>query len=67
MWAGLFARLTAGAGPQGDPAPRLYALCGVPTFHDVTLGSNGAYAAGPGYDLVTGLGSPDVRALLAAY
>ncbi len=67
MWAGLFARLTAGAGPQGDPAPRLYALCGAPTFHDVALGTNGAYAAGPGYDLVTGLGSPDVRALLAAY
>ncbi len=27
-------------------------------FRDVTSGSNGAYSAGPGYDLVTGLGSP---------
>jgi subtilase family serine protease len=26
-------------------------------FHDITTGNNG-YAAGPGYDLVTGLGSP---------
>ena len=27
-------------------------------FRDITSGSNGAYSAGPGYDLVTGLGSP---------
>ena len=27
-------------------------------FRDITLGSNGAYFAGTGYDMVTGLGSP---------
>jgi hypothetical protein len=27
-------------------------------FRDITSGSNGAYLAAPGYDLVTGLGSP---------
>ena len=27
-------------------------------FRDITSGSNGAYSAVPGYDLVTGLGSP---------
>jgi hypothetical protein len=27
-------------------------------FHDITSGSNGTYSAGPGYDLVTGLGTP---------
>ena len=27
-------------------------------LRDIILGSNGAYSAGPGYDLVTGLGSP---------
>ena len=27
-------------------------------FRDITSGSNGAYSAAPGYDLVTGLGSP---------
>jgi hypothetical protein len=27
-------------------------------FRDITSGSNGAYSASPGYDLVTGLGSP---------
>lgn len=32
-------------------------------FHDITTGSNG-YAAGPGYDLATGLGSPIVNNLV---
>jgi uncharacterized repeat protein (TIGR03803 family) len=27
-------------------------------FHDIVSGSNGAYSASPGYDLVTGLGTP---------
>lgn len=34
-------------------------------LHDVTTGSNGVYAAGAGYDLVTGLGSPDWSRLLS--
>jgi hypothetical protein len=36
--------------------PIIYGLSSA-DFHDVTSGSNG-YAAGPGYDLVTGRGSP---------
>jgi subtilase family serine protease len=36
------------------------------SFHDVTSGSNGGYAAGTGYDEVTGLGSP-VANLLVNY
>lgn len=40
-------------------------------FHDVTLGSNGAFNAGVGYDFVTGIGSPQaqnlVNALLSAH
>jgi len=32
----------------------------------VTVGSNGAYEAGPGWDPCTGLGTPDGTALLAA-
>ena len=27
-------------------------------FHEITSGSNGTYSAGPGYNLVTGLGTP---------
>ena len=42
----------------------------LPSFRDVTLGGNAVASAGPGYDLVTGLGTPDadnlVRNLLIA-
>src|SRR5439155_6768214 len=38
--------------------PTLYRLPAA-DFHDVVTGDNG-FAAGPGYDLVTGLGSPNV-------
>jgi subtilase family serine protease len=34
-----------------------------PGFHDITTGSNGLYAAAPGYDLTTGLGSFDIAQL----
>jgi kumamolisin len=33
-------------------------------FRDITSGSNGAYAAGPGWDACTGPGSPDGTTLL---
>lgn len=33
-------------------------------FHDITIGYNGYYYAGPGYDEVTGIGSPNVGALI---
>jgi subtilase family serine protease len=35
-------------------------------FHDITSGSNGAYRAGPGYDLVTGIGTPVANQLIPA-
>ena len=35
-------------------------------YHDIISGSNGAYSAGPGYDLVTGLGSPVANQLVIA-
>ena len=39
---------------------------GTSAFNDVTSGSNGAYSAGIGYDLVTGIVVPNVTALMAA-
>jgi kumamolisin len=33
-------------------------------FHDITLYSNGFYPAGPGYDMATGLGTPDIYNLV---
>jgi len=44
----------------------LYDYYGRPqAFRAITEGSNGAYAAGPGWNFVTGLGSPDAAALAA--
>jgi kumamolisin len=66
QWAGLLAELNqkeSGAG-LGNPGARLYGLCGTSAFHDVIAGSNGDYSAGPGYDLVTGIGSAEARNLL---
>ncbi len=45
--------------------PMLYSLPSS-DFHDITSGSNGTYNAGPGYDLVTGLGSPIGNKLIAS-
>jgi kumamolisin len=47
----------------------LYAVAAQPgggAFHDVTTGGNRFHDAGPGWDYVTGLGTPDVARLLAA-
>lgn len=62
-----------GAGPLCFAAPLLYAVASTPSqpaFHDVVRGGNRYYAAGPGWDASTGLGSPDAWNLardLAAY
>jgi subtilase family serine protease len=52
-----------------DTLPALYQLYDSPTayasaFHDVRTGSNSVASAGPGYDLVTGLGTPKVNNLI---
>ena len=51
--------------PTGDPHQALYQI-GPTAFHDITVGTNGAYTAGPGWDPCTGLGSPNGQALLTA-
>jgi hypothetical protein len=65
-WAGLLAladqgRVTAGSATLGTAGltEAQAALYGLPRtdYHDIIDGNNG-YSAGPGYDLVTGLGSP---------
>jgi kumamolisin len=67
QWAGLFAELNqqVGGNGLGNAGTRLYGSCGTTTFHDITAGSNGDYNAGVGYDMVTGLGSPDAVNLLS--
>jgi kumamolisin len=64
LWAGLIALLNQALGkPVGFFHPFLYAAAGK-GVHDIVSGSNGAYAAGPGWDPCTGLGSPDGSELL---
>ena len=65
MWAGLIAivdqgRALAGLYSLDGPTQTLPGLYKLPSadFHDITSGNNGGYSAGPGYDLVTGLGTP---------
>lgn len=55
--------LAQGGRRLGDLNPLLYRIAEgaeVPAFHDITVGANAIGSAGPGYDVVTGLGSPDV-------
>jgi pseudomonalisin len=58
---GTWAAASAGATVVGPPPTIVHGA-----FHDVITGANGAYAAGPGFDYTTGLGSFDVDALSAA-
>jgi kumamolisin len=69
LWAGLISRLVQSTGkPFGLIQPLLYAGVTAGTaaagFRDITSGSNGAYAAGPGWDACTGLGTPEATSLL---
>lgn len=72
IWAGLAAvmnqfLLANGGRRIGDLNPQLYRIADgapLPAFRDVTLGGNAVADAGPGYDLVTGLGTPDVQNLV---
>ncbi len=79
QWAGIIAvanalRAQTGAAPIGAAQPTLYALgtqaaSYASDFLDVTKGSDGSCAtcyAGVGYDLPSGLGTPNVTALLTA-
>jgi pseudomonalisin len=74
-FAGIIALLVQKTGqPQGDVNKTMYALASRndlgPIFHDVTQGNNTVpgqpgFAAGPGWDAVTGLGSVDANALIS--
>ncbi len=71
IWAGLTAVMNQfiierGGTGLGDLNPLLYQVARdqtVPAFRDITLGANAVAFAKPGFDLVTGLGSPNVEAL----
>jgi kumamolisin len=67
-WAAMTALIdqylgSKGDKPEGFANPLLYQLArgapAYPPYHDVTAGSNDFYPAGPSYDMVTGLGTPN--------
>jgi kumamolisin len=75
IWAGFIALVNQQAAAAGQPRvgflnPTLYALLRQDSdkdiLHDETGGKSGLYIALPGYDLVTGLGSPAGQALIDA-
>jgi len=68
IWAGITALIDQFLQQQGQPIagflnPALYHVAANPSpftaFHDVTIGTNLYYPATPGYDMATGLGTPD--------
>jgi len=69
VWAGMAADISHYLTTQkkislGNANALLYALSNTPqrypAYHDVTAGTNGFYKATIGYDLATGLGTPDI-------
>ena len=70
MWAGFCALINSARIKAGKSAlpflnPLIYPLAST-CFRDIVEGNNGLYDAAVGYNLVTGLGVPNVAALLAA-
>lgn len=71
LWAGMAAVINQylverGGEPLGNLNPLLYRLATgsrLPAFQDVVRGGNAVGNAGPGYDPVTGLGTPNVENL----
>jgi subtilase family serine protease len=71
-WAGIIALANQiRKVPLTDGHKELYALAKgrnyAKNYRDITIGSAGPFTAGPGYDLVTGLGSPRVKNLVKAF
>jgi uncharacterized membrane protein len=68
LWAGYIALVNQqlannGSSPIGFINPTIYSQNVTssydPDFHDITSGTSGSFSAVPGYDLVTGWGSPN--------
>ncbi|MGA2052591.1 MAG: immunoglobulin domain-containing protein [Opitutales bacterium] len=71
MWAGFCAlinqaRAKDGQGSLGLLGPKIYPLLLSTAFRDITSGNNGDFSAGVGYDMCTGVGTPNVANLVAA-
>jgi kumamolisin len=70
-WAGFCALMNEARTRANKPLlpflnPLIYPLMGTSCFRDIQTGNNGAFNAGPGFDLVTGIGVPDLKELIKA-
>ena len=64
-WQGIWARAQgAHSGSLGFAGPVIYQTEPATAFHDITLGGNGLYTALPGWDYVTGRGTPDMTSFV---
>ncbi|GCE20172.1 hypothetical protein KDK_39720 [Dictyobacter kobayashii] len=68
LWAGIATDINQmlvadKVAPLGHATAAIYRLYNTPQvyppYHDITTGSNLYYKAGPGYDMATGIGTPD--------
>ncbi|HEX9271956.1 MAG TPA: protease pro-enzyme activation domain-containing protein [Candidatus Binatia bacterium] len=69
VWAGFCALINEARANSSKPPlpflpPLIYPLIGTKCFQDITEGSNGKYRASPGYDMVTGIGVPNLSELI---
>ncbi|HZA10226.1 S53 family peptidase [Mycobacterium sp.] len=71
VWAGFCALINEAREKAGKAFlpflnPVIYPLIGTQSFRDIQAGTNGDFTAGPGHDLVTGIGVPEVGELTKA-
>jgi len=71
VWAGFCALINESRANAHKPPlpflnPLIYPLKDGPCFRDITDGSNGSFTANSGYDMVTGIGVPNVKELAKA-
>lgn len=71
VWAGFAALIAEAREKQGKAgvgflAPALYKVQTGQGLRDIAIGNNGAFSASTGWDAVTGLGVPDLKALIQA-
>ena len=68
-WAGMCALINQARAAKGLPAisnfnAAVYPLLGTGSFYDITTGTDGVYSCTAGYDLLTGIGTPNFGTLV---
>jgi len=65
-WQGIWARAQgAHGGTLGFAGPVIYGSEPAAAFNDIIIGDNGLFPDTPGWDYVTGRGTPNIEAFVA--